>query len=140
METDLAAAVFAGSTLRLAAPLLLAATGELVSERAGAWCAERTTAEALLALEEARVPAGPVLSPQEALDDPHVQAMDILNPIEYPGLPKAAPVVGTPVVLSETPGRITGRPPQLGEHTDAILGELGYGASEISTLREQRVI
>jgi simple sugar transport system permease protein len=35
METDLAAAVFAGSTLRLAAPLLLAATGELVSERAG---------------------------------------------------------------------------------------------------------
>ena len=112
----------------------------LVSERAGAWCAERTTAEALLALEEARVPAGPVLSPQEALDDPHVQAMDILNPIEYPGLPKAAPVVGTPVVLSETPGRITRRPPQLGEHTDAILAELGYGASEISTLREQRVI
>jgi len=112
----------------------------LVSERAGAWCAERTTAEALLALEEARVPAGPVLSPQEALDDPHVQAMGILNPIAYPGLPKAAPVVGTPVVLSETPGRITCRPPLLGEHTEAILAEIGYTTQDIAALRERRVI
>lgn len=112
----------------------------LVSERAGAWCAERTTAQALLALEEARVPAGPVLSPQEAHDDPQVQAMGVLNPIEYPGLPRAAPVVGTPVVLSETPGRITRRPPLLGEHTDAILAEIGYSAEDVAALRERRVI
>ncbi len=112
----------------------------LVSERAGAWCAERTTAEALLALEEARVPAGPVLSPQEAHDDPQVQAMGILNPIDYPGLPRPAPVVGTPVLLSETPGRITRRPPLLGEHTDAILADIGYGPADIAALRERRVI
>jgi crotonobetainyl-CoA:carnitine CoA-transferase CaiB-like acyl-CoA transferase len=113
---------------------------QLISDRAGAWCAERTTAEALLALEEARVPAGPVLSPQQAHDDPHVQAMDILNPIDYPGLPKAAPVVGTPVVLSETPGRITRRPPTLGEHTDAIMAEIGYSPEDIAALRARRVI
>lgn len=113
---------------------------QLISERAGAWCAERTTADALLALEEARVPAGPVLSPQQAHDDPHVQAMGILNPIDYPGLPKAAPVVGTPVVLSETPGRVTRRPPTLGEHTDAIMAEIGYSPEDIAALRARRVI
>ena len=113
---------------------------QLISDRAGAWCAERTTAEALLALEEARVPAGPVLSPQQAHDDPHVQAMGILNPIDYPGLPKPAPVVGTPVVLSETPGRITRRPPTLGEHTDAIMAEIGYSPEDIAALRARRVI
>jgi crotonobetainyl-CoA:carnitine CoA-transferase CaiB-like acyl-CoA transferase len=113
---------------------------QLISERAGAWCAERTTAEALLALEEARVPAGPVLSPQQAHDDPHVQAMGVLNPIDYPGLPRAAPVVGPPVVLSETPGRITRQPPTLGEHTDAIMAEVGYSPEDIAALRARRVI
>lgn len=114
--------------------------GELISARAGAWCAERTTAEALLALEEARVPAGPVLSPQQAHDDPHVQAMGILNSVDYPGLPKAAPVVGTPVLLSETPGRITRRPPTLGEHTDEVMTEIGYSHEDIAALRARRVI
>ncbi|MBI5911836.1 MAG: CoA transferase [Betaproteobacteria bacterium] len=114
--------------------------GELISARAGAWCAERTTAEALLALEQARVPAGPVLSPQQAHDNPHVQAMGILNPVDYPGLPKAAPVVGTPVLLSETPGRITRRPPTLGEHTDEVMTEIGYSPEDIAALRARRVI
>ncbi|TAK69872.1 MAG: CoA transferase [Betaproteobacteria bacterium] len=114
--------------------------GELISARAGAWCAERTTAEALLALEEARVPAGPVLSPQQAHDDPHVRAMGILNSVDYPGLPKAAPVVGTPVLLSETPGRITRRPPTLGEHTDEVMTEIGYNPEDIAALRARRVI
>ncbi len=114
--------------------------GELISARAGAWCAERTTAEALQALEQARVPAGPVLSPQQAHDDPHVQAMRVLNPMDYPGLPKAAPVVGTPVLLSETPGRITRRPPTLGEHTDEVMTEIGYSPEDIAALRARRVI
>ena len=114
--------------------------GELISARAGAWCAERTTVEALQALEQARVPAGPVLSPQQAHDDPHVQAMRILNPVDYPGLPKAAPVAGTPVLLSETPGRITRRPPTLGEHTDEVMTEIGYSPEDIAALRARRVI
>ena len=42
--------------------------------------------------------------------------------------------------LSQTPGAIRHRAPTLGEHTDAILTEIGYGASEIAALREQQVI
>ncbi len=120
-----------------------AARGEnnqLITERASAWCAERTTEQALLELEEARVPGGPVLTPQQAYDDPHVQAMGLLNPIDYPGLPKPAPVAGTPVLLSETPGQIKSPPPTLGQHTDEIMKEIGYSEADIAELREKRVI
>ena len=114
--------------------------GEVISERAAAWCAQRTTDEALAELAAAKVPAGPVLTPQQAYDDPHVQAMGLLNPVAYPGLDSAAPVAGPPVLLSETPGTIRQRPPTLGEHTDEILTELGYNEAGIMALRAQRVI
>ena len=53
--------------------------GQMISERMARWCAERTTAEALEALESARIPAGPVYSPQDALEDPHVAAAGFLR-------------------------------------------------------------
>lgn len=114
--------------------------GELISERMGRWCAERTTERALAELEQARVPAGPVLSPAQVLADPHVAARQILKKIEYPGLPKPAPVADTPVKLSETPGGIRKRPPLLGEHTDAILQQLGFNADEIGALHKARAV
>ncbi len=114
--------------------------GEILSERMGKWCAERTTEQALAALEGARIPAGPVYSPQQALDDPHVQAMQFMRPLEYPGVDVPAPVADTPVKLGGTASGIRHRAPQLGEHTDRILAELGYGAGEIAELRENRVV
>ena len=114
--------------------------GAVVSERMSRWCAERTTNEALEILGKAMIPAGPVLKPQQVLDDPHVQAMNFFQPIDYPGLPRPAPVTRAAVKLSETPGAIEHRPPMLGEHTDAILTVLGYDAAAIAGLREQGVI
>ncbi len=114
--------------------------GEIISERMGAWCAERSNAEALAALENARIPAGPVNTPQQALDDPHIAEIGFLQDVDFPGTPRPAPLAQTPVKLSETPGEIRERAPLLGEHTDEIMGSLGYGASEISGLREARVI
>ena len=105
-----------------------------------AWCIERTTAEAIRELEAARIPAGPVHSPAEALEDPHIQAAGFLTATPYPGLDEPAPLASTPVQLSRTPGMIRERAPQLGEHTDELLTELGYSTSEISTLREKRVV
>jgi crotonobetainyl-CoA:carnitine CoA-transferase CaiB-like acyl-CoA transferase len=81
-----------------------------------------------------------VLSPQQALEDPHVIARDFLKPIAYPGLEQPAPVADTPVDLSETPGKIRARAPTLGEHTDQILAELGYDQAAIAALREKRVV
>ena len=114
--------------------------GEIISKRMGEWCAERTTAEAVEALEAARIPTGPLYTPQQALDDPHIQATGFLQPVDYPGTSKPAPLAQTPVKLSETPGEIRHRAPILGEHTDRIMAELGYGAAEIAELREKRVV
>ncbi|HEU4624017.1 MAG TPA: CoA transferase [Steroidobacteraceae bacterium] len=114
---------------------------EKILERMRAWCETRTTAEALAELERAGLPAGPVYTPQQALDDPQVAAMQFFTAVSgYPGLPKPAPVVGLPLTLTRTPAAIHHPPPQLGEHTDAILSELGYSAAQIAELRTQEVI
>lgn len=114
--------------------------GALLSERMARWCAERTTAEALAALDAANIPAGPVYSPQQAVDDPHVRAAQILRDVDFPGLPVPAPLSDTPVRFSASDAGIRTRAPLLGEHTDAILRALGYGDAELEALRRDEVI
>ena len=82
----------------------------------------------LSTLEEAKLPAGPVYSPQQALDDAHVQALGFLKQADYP------------VSLSATPGTIRGAAPRLGEYTDEILLELGYDDGDIRRTRDVRVV
>ena len=114
--------------------------GAIISERMTEWTKLRTTAEALEILGKAKIPAGPVLKPQQTLDDPHIQQVGFLQPTEYPGMPKPAPIAKVPAFLSSTPGGIRRRAPTLGEHTDQILGELGYDKSAITALREKGVV
>lgn len=104
------------------------------------WCAQRTTAEALTELEAHKVPGGPVYSPQQALDDAHINAIDFLTPVEYPTAAKPVRLAKFPVQMSATPGQIRTRAPQLGEHTDEILGSLGYSTDEITSLRDARIV
>jgi crotonobetainyl-CoA:carnitine CoA-transferase CaiB-like acyl-CoA transferase len=114
--------------------------GEIISQRLAQWCAERSSREVLEAMEEARLPAGPVLSPQQVLDDPHIAAKGLFQATAYPGLDGLAPLMTTPVELSETPGEIRQRPPTLGEHTDQIMAELGYSSAEIAQLHANRIV
>jgi crotonobetainyl-CoA:carnitine CoA-transferase CaiB-like acyl-CoA transferase len=111
-----------------------------ISARMGAWCAERTTEEAIAALEQARIPAGPVYKPAQVLADPHIRARGMLKGVDFPGLPTPAPIADTPVKLHRTPGGIRERAPTLGEHTDAVLGALGFSAEEIAGFRAAKVV
>ncbi|HEV2097402.1 MAG TPA: CoA transferase [Stellaceae bacterium] len=114
--------------------------GEVVAARMGQWCAERSCAEALAALEEASIVAGQVYSPRQALDDNHIRAAGLLDEVSYPTLAGTLPLAPTPVELSETPGVYHRAAPLLGEHTAEILASLGYGAAEIAALRREKVI
>jgi crotonobetainyl-CoA:carnitine CoA-transferase CaiB-like acyl-CoA transferase len=104
------------------------------------WCAERTTADALAALESAGLAAGAVQSPQEALDDPQAAALGLFTAVDYPGLPRPAQVVDLPIRLTRTPGGIRQRPPTIGEHTTDILRELGYDEAAIADLRTRAIV
>ena len=117
-----------------------AANIEVLNARMAQWCEGRTIDDVMAALDVARIPGSPVLSPREAIDDPHVRAMGYLHPLAYPGLATPAPVIETPFRLSATPPGIRSRAPMLGEHTDALLEELGFGAAEIADLYESGVV
>lgn len=113
--------------------------GAIISQRVGAWVAERSSAEAIAAFEGARVPAGPVLRPRETLDDPHVAGGDFFADIDFPGI-GAARVAATPVKLHGTPGTVRMRPPMLGEHTYEVLRELGFSGMEIAALKQEGAV
>jgi len=114
--------------------------GEALSSIMQKWCDTRTSAEALAALEANRIPAGPVYTPQQALDDKHVQDAKFMHAMDFPGATKPVPVLQEPVKLSRTPLTIRRRAPTLGEHTDQILRELGYEPAVIEKLRADRVV
>jgi crotonobetainyl-CoA:carnitine CoA-transferase CaiB-like acyl-CoA transferase len=106
-----------------------------ISERTQKWADNLTNDEALAALEEARVPGAPIYTPQQALECEHIAAENFLTPVDFPGASKPIPLADTPMQLSGTPGGIRKRAPQLSEHTDEILSELGYSAAEIEGIR-----
>jgi crotonobetainyl-CoA:carnitine CoA-transferase CaiB-like acyl-CoA transferase len=113
---------------------------EDISKRVSEWTMQRTTEQALKELEDAKIPAGPLYTPQQALDDAHIRRAGLLADTDYPGVARRVPLAPTPVDLSDTPGRFRHRAPMLGEHTNAILGEIGYSAAEIDALRRKGVV
>jgi crotonobetainyl-CoA:carnitine CoA-transferase CaiB-like acyl-CoA transferase len=125
---------------RFASDDLRGLNGNMLNEIMQDWCNDRTKAEALDVLAPARVPASALYSPQDVLDDPHIQAMGYLKPIPFPGTPKPAPLAEAPFRMSATPAYIRTRAPLLGEHTEDVLQELGYGPARIADLRTRSVI
>jgi crotonobetainyl-CoA:carnitine CoA-transferase CaiB-like acyl-CoA transferase len=85
------------------------------------------------------IPAAPVQTLKEFMDDPAVRHHELVREYDHPELGRLR-LMGMPLVFSESPTRDGGRPPLLGEHTDAILRELGYEAATIEDLRRRRVI
>ena len=108
-----------------------------ISQRMQEWTGQRTTTEAIESLEAARIPCGEVLSPQAALDNEQVAAMNFLTPTDYPGLAKPAAVARMPIDFSTINTAIRHRAPILGEHTNEILDSLGFTSQDIESFRKE---
>ena len=128
---------------RFADDALRGANSIEISAIMAAWCANRTREQALAALASAKIPSGPVYTPQEALDDPHIAATGLLTPRAFGDMEKPFPLTPHPVDMSdktETPVGFRHTAPLLGEHTDVILEELGYASADIAALRIEHVV
>ena len=91
------------------------------------------------ALRKADVVSAPINTLLEASNDPDVLANGYVTEVEYPKYEKKLKVHGSPWHFSETPPRI-GVAPALGQHTESVLEEIGYSATEIERFRERNVI
>jgi formyl-CoA transferase/CoA:oxalate CoA-transferase len=100
---------------------------------------ERTRGQWIDVLTTAGVPCGAVREIPEVLADSQVDARAMIAAVEHAAA-GTVKVLGVPVKLSDTPGSIRTAPPTLGQHTDAVLGELGFDASALTALRRDNVI
>ena len=102
------------------------------------WTMTKTKYEAMEILNKFDIPCGPILSMKEIAEDASLRASGTIVEVDHPVRGKYL-TVGNPIKMSDSPTHVT-RSPLLGEHTEEVLGQLGYTPSQISALREERVI
>lgn len=90
-------------------------------------------------LEEAGVPAAPIMTVGRALEDTHVIQRGMVLEIDHPDAGRMR-ILGTPFKMSKTPGEVRSPPPRAGQHTDEILRELGFTREEIEAFRRIGVV
>ena len=114
---------------------------DVIRAGVGAWAAGMDNIEACQALAAAGIAAGPCLSAQQVIDDPHVAARNMLVAVEPPNGGDPFVLPGNPVKMSAMAEGPETRMPWLGEHTDAVLAdELGIEGAEIERLRAAGII
>jgi formyl-CoA transferase len=97
---------------------------------------KRSSAEWIDRLNQAGVPSGPIYSIDQMFADPQVKHVRMAQPVKKSKLT----LVGQPFTLSRTPSKLDAPPPDLGQHTGAVLKQLGYSAKQIAALRKANAI
>jgi len=101
--------------------------------------ARMTRAEVMQMMSEVGIPAGPINTVGEILDDPHMHAREMVRELVHPEYGPLK-VLGVPIKLSDTPGVVENAPPKFGEHNREVLAMLGYGEEEIAKLETSGTI
>jgi crotonobetainyl-CoA:carnitine CoA-transferase CaiB-like acyl-CoA transferase len=99
----------------------------------------KTSAEWVEILNKAGVPCGPILDVKQVFEDEQIKHLKLAVEIEHPRLGKQR-VQNLPVTLSRTPGKVVSASPDMGEHTDQVLGELGYSKADIAELKREKAV
>lgn len=116
-----------------------AAQSDLLDGAISAWSTQRPIEEVLRVLEAAEVPAGRIYSVADIVADPHYQARGMILDAQLPGGAETK-MPGVVPKLSETPGVINWQGPSLGQHTQAVLTELGLSESAIQRLKDEGIV
>ncbi len=116
-----------------------AAQSDLLDGAISAWSTQRPIEEVLRVLEAAEVPAGRIYSVADIVADPHYQARGMILDAQLPGGVETK-MPGVVPKLSETPGVINWQGPSLGQHTQAVLTELGLSESAIQRLKDEGIV
>lgn len=104
------------------------------------WVEQRSAANVLATLDEARIPCSVVNTVADASTDPQVVARAMIEYLDYPGL-GSLPIPGLPIKCSLTPGHISDPAPRLGEHNREVYGGLlGFSPEKLDALKKQGVI
>jgi crotonobetainyl-CoA:carnitine CoA-transferase CaiB-like acyl-CoA transferase len=104
------------------------------------WTSAHTKAEVVSTLAEGGVPAAPVNNVAEMVADPQIQAREMFVEVEHPTYGPVK-ITGTPLKLSETPGRVERLAPLPGEHNEEIFVELlGHSKEDLARWQEAGVI
>jgi formyl-CoA transferase len=100
---------------------------------------KRTSAEWIELLNKAGVPCGPIYSIDQMFADAQVKHLGIAQGVKRKDKSEIK-LVGQPVTLSRTSSKLVLRPPEIGEHTDAVLKEFGFKPKDIAALRKANAI
>jgi formyl-CoA transferase len=102
------------------------------------WTITKTKFEVMAALNEVDVPCGPILSMKDIYEDKSLYERGFLVEVDHPTRGRYVQI-GSPINLSDSPIEVR-RSPLLGEHTDEILGWLGYGPHDIAAMHKEGAV